>query len=46
MHSITCCILDMVHSNAFFCIQKDRFMLIHSPRDVFVMCAAQRRSLC
>ena len=36
MHFITCCILDMLHSNAFFCIQKVRFMLMHSPRDAFV----------
>ena len=26
MHFMTCCILDMLHSNAFLCIQKVRFM--------------------
>jgi hypothetical protein len=36
MHFHTCCILDMLHSNAFSCIQKVRFMLMHSPRDAYV----------
>jgi hypothetical protein len=36
MHFHTCCILDMLHSYAFSCIQKVRFMLMHSPRDAYV----------
>ena len=36
MHFHTCCILDMLHFNAFSCIQKVRFMLMHSPRDAYV----------
>jgi hypothetical protein len=36
MHFHTCCILDMLHSNAFSCIQKVRCMLMHSPRDAYV----------
>ena len=36
MHFLTCCVLDMLHSDAFLCIQKARFMLMHSPRDAYV----------
>ena len=36
MHFHTCCILDMLHFDAFSCIQKVRFMLMHSPRDAYV----------
>ena len=36
MHFHTCCILDMLHFHAFSCIQKVRFMLMHSPRDAYV----------
>jgi hypothetical protein len=36
MHFYTCCILDMLHFDAFSCIQKVRFMLMHSPRDAYV----------
>ena len=36
MHFHTCCILDMLHFDAFWCIQKVRFMLMHSPRDAYM----------
>ena len=32
MHFHTCCILDMLHFDGFSCIQKVRFVLMHSPR--------------